>query len=58
MSRETTTNGNKRRRPKRIQPTECPPLHQVVAECENEREQRKLYDELKAKGYRCRLLNL
>ncbi|UUO04647.1 hypothetical protein M4951_14735 [Blastopirellula sp. J2-11] len=58
MNREATSNVNKRRRTKRVKPTECPALHQVVAECENEREQRKLYAELKAKGYRCRLLNL
>ncbi|MCC9608538.1 hypothetical protein LOC68_09770 [Blastopirellula sp. JC732] len=36
----------------------CPALYQVVAECQSERDQRQLYIELKAKGYRCRLLNL
>lgn len=43
---------------KQTKPKTCPPLYQVVAECESEREQRQLYVELKAKGYRCRLLSL
>ncbi|WP_158264952.1 hypothetical protein [Blastopirellula marina] len=45
-------------RKKNAKPEFCPALYQVVAECRSEREQRDLYVELKAKGYRCRLLNL
>lgn len=45
-------------RTKGAAPSVCPPLYQVVAECRSEREQRELYVELIAKGYRCRLLNL
>ncbi|TWT34713.1 hypothetical protein [Blastopirellula retiformator] len=44
--------------PKSTKSKTCPPLYQVVAECESERQQRQLFVELKAKGYQCRLLSL
>lgn len=36
----------------------CPPLYQVVVECRDEREQRALYEQLRQKGFSCRLLML
>lgn len=36
----------------------CPELYQVVVECENESHQQTLFEELRRKGYACRLLML
>lgn len=36
----------------------CPALYQVVVECQDEREQQALFEQLRQKGYRCRLLML
>lgn len=37
---------------------EIPSLYQVVAECQDEDQQRELFERLKSEGYACRLLNL
>ena len=36
----------------------CPELYQVVVECESESHQQALFEELRRKGYACRLLML
>ncbi len=36
----------------------CPALYQVVVECQDEQEQQALYEQLRQKGYPCRLLML
>jgi hypothetical protein len=33
-------------------------IYHVLVECRDEREQRRVYEELKAKGLRCRVLTL
>jgi hypothetical protein len=35
-----------------------PELFQLVVECENEDQQRQLYERLSADGYKCRVLTL
>lgn len=46
--------GREKARPQRV----CPALYQVVVECQDEREQQRLYEQLRQKGYPCRLLML
>ncbi|WP_158545455.1 hypothetical protein [Bremerella cremea] len=36
----------------------CPALYQVVVECQDERQQQALFEQLRQKGYPCRLLML
>ncbi len=37
---------------------DIPDLHQVVVECDNERQQESLFEQLRSEGYRCRVMTL
>ncbi len=37
---------------------DIPESYQVVVECEDEEEQRRVYERIKSEGYRCRVLTL
>lgn len=51
--RRPSSNGRVTQRSERIRE-----IYHVLVECANEREQRRVYEELKAKGLKCRVLVL
>lgn len=60
--RSTDEQGNPHRKPQRPRSDRrqrgCPELYQVVVECKSESQQQALFEELRRKGYACRLLML
>jgi hypothetical protein len=47
--------------PKRRRYNRPPPLrqfHQILIDCRDERDQKHLYEQMKSKGYQCRLFTL
>ncbi len=56
-TRSNTPAGNRPRNPK-LRSLPIPALLQILVECEDEGQQRNLYERLKEEGYACRVLTL
>ncbi len=69
LNRNNPASSRKRRMPRadawrdpssaaRVQQTSAPVLFEIVVECADEATQRKLFDELRSAGHKCRVITL
>ncbi len=57
-NRETKTRKNALAKLREPRSLPIPSILQILVECQNESQQRELYERLRKEGYRCRVLTL